>query len=150
MNKIQQNNRFSTCIEGMNITSKNGDLVTDCPFIIIKRSTKRTDMCGIHIIGSEKTNSSFSIRSFHIGILHLTFRPKPFYSAIIPEHSLTGIYRSLKNKEYKDAYSCLLPEKYEEEYLKHAISEFGDWLYQKKMITKEEMDVQPTEDESLG
>ena len=140
MDETQQDKILSTCIKGMKITKKNGGLVTDCPFIKIERSVKHTDICGVFIIGSEKTSSSFIVRSFHIGILYLIPISEPFYSSIIPEYSLVGIYRSIKNREFAKDYSCLLPKKYDEEYLEHVVAEFGNWLHQKKMITKEERD----------
>ena len=140
MNSSKQKKRFSKCIKGMKITSKNGELVTDCPFITIDISSKDEDACSVHIIGTEKTNSSFIVKWFHIGILYFKPSSKPFYSAIIPEHSLVGIYRAIKNNEYVDDYSCLLPLKYEKKYLELVIAEFGDWLHQQKMITKEERD----------
>ena len=140
MNRRQQKKRFSTCIKGMNITKKNGDLVTDCPFIEIGRPDQDEDICAVKITGREKANSSFSVRWFHIGIIYLTPSSKPFYSSIITEYSLVGIYRAIKNNEYVDDYVCLIPQEYEKAYLRQVIAEFGDWLYQEKMITKEERD----------
>ena len=140
MNKREQKKMFSTCIEGMKITKKKGDLVTDCPFITIGKQVENEDICPVRITGSKKANSSFSVSLFHIGILYLNPSPNAFYSSIIPEYSLVGIYRCIKNKEYADGSICLLPQEYEEEYLKLVITEFGEWLYQQKMITKEERD----------
>ena len=153
MNITQQHKILSTCIEGINTTKKNCGLASDCPFIKMERSSKHREVCDVYIIGSEKTNSSYLSRGFRIGILDLKPSFKPFYSAIIPEYSLVGIYRSIKNKEYKgvsNMFRYMLPQKYEEKYLEHVICEFGDWLHQKKMITKEERDAHPTEDKSLG
>ena len=139
MNKIQQDNILLTCIEDMKITRKNIGFVSDCPFIKIERSTDNEDLCAVYIIGSEETNESCLVSGFHIGILDLTPTPEPFYSSVIPEYSLLGIYRAIKNNEYAHGvHSSMLPLEFEKEYLELVIPEFGDWLYQKKMITKKE------------
>ena len=138
MNESHKDQRLSTCIKGMKITKKNGGFASDCPFITIDRLTENEDICDVFLIGSEKTNASCFVKSFHIGILELITISEPFYSSIIPEYSLVGIYRSIKNREFANNYSCLLPQKYEEKFLELVIAEFGDWLYQKEMITEEE------------
>ena len=139
MNKRQQKKRFSTCIQGMNITKKTGGFVTDCPFIEIRKSTQDEDICAVIITGSERINSLSVVKSFHIGILEFTSSHQPFYSSVIPEHSLAGIYLSLKNKVYRDdADECMIPQQYEEKYLELVVSEFGEWLYQNKKISRKE------------